>query len=117
MKNSGPGTIYRRQGLPRLFALRTAVPDMTQRRSAFCTQLLSTTSGAGVNRAIPGAFLSFSPRGQAAIVEEAHRAGLTAQAHSLSVEGLRIAIEAGCNLITHCNVTGPVPIPESTLEL
>jgi imidazolonepropionase-like amidohydrolase len=65
----------------------------------------------------PGAFLSFSPRVQAAIVEEAHRAGLTAQAHSLSVEGLRIAIEAGCNLITHCNVTGPVPIPESTLEL
>jgi imidazolonepropionase-like amidohydrolase len=65
----------------------------------------------------PGAFLSFSPRVQAAIVEEAHRAGLSAQAHSLSVEGLRTAIEAGCNLITHCNVTGPVPIPDTTLEL
>jgi imidazolonepropionase-like amidohydrolase len=65
----------------------------------------------------PGAFLSFSPRVQAAIVAEAHRAGLTAQAHSLSVEGLRAAIEAGCDLITHCNVTGPVPIPDSTLEL
>jgi len=65
----------------------------------------------------PGAFLSFSPRVQAAIVEEAHRAGLTAQAHSMSVEGLQAALEAGCDLITHCNVTGPVPMPESTLEL
>jgi imidazolonepropionase-like amidohydrolase len=65
----------------------------------------------------PGAFLSFSPAVQAAIIEEAHRAGLTGQAHSLSVEGLRTAIEAGCDLITHCNVTGPVTIPESTLEL
>jgi imidazolonepropionase-like amidohydrolase len=65
----------------------------------------------------PGAFLSFSPRVQAAIVEEAHSAGLTAQAHAMSVEGLRAAIEAGCDLVTHCNITGPIRIPDSTLEL
>lgn len=67
--------------------------------------------------ASPGCFLAFSPKVQALIVEEAHRAGLTAQAHTNTVEGLRIAVEAGCNLIQHANVTGPVPIPESTLEL
>src|SRR6202035_4635298 len=65
----------------------------------------------------PGAFLAFSPRAQAFIVEEAHRVGITAQAHSMSVEGLRVAIEAGCDLITHCNITGPVSIPQATLEL
>jgi imidazolonepropionase-like amidohydrolase len=65
----------------------------------------------------PGAFLAFSPRQQAAIVEEAHHAGLTAQAHTVSVEGLRIALEAGCDLIQHANVTGPIPIPEETLAL
>ena len=65
----------------------------------------------------PGSFLAFSPQVQTAIVEEAHRAGLTAQAHTMSVEGLRIAVEAGCSLIQHANITGPVPIPESTLEL
>lgn len=65
----------------------------------------------------PGAFLAFSPRAQAVIVEAAHSSGLTAQAHSMSVEGLRIAVEAGCDLVTHCNVTGPVAIPDSTLEL
>jgi imidazolonepropionase-like amidohydrolase len=69
------------------------------------------------NDHFPGAFLAFSPRQQACIVEEAHRAGITAQAHSMSVEGLRIAIEAGCDLVTHCNITGPVAIPEETLEL
>jgi imidazolonepropionase-like amidohydrolase len=69
------------------------------------------------NDHFPGAFLAFSPRQQAAVVEAAHRAGLTAQAHSMSVEGLRIAIEAGCDLVTHCNITGPVPIPDTTLEL
>jgi imidazolonepropionase-like amidohydrolase len=64
-----------------------------------------------------GAFLAFSERAQSAIVEQAHEAGITAQAHSTSIEGLRMAVEAGCDLVTHCNITGPVPIPESTLEL
>lgn len=63
------------------------------------------------------AFIAFSPEVQARIVDETHRAGLTAQAHTMSVEGLRIAVEAGCDLIQHANLTGPVPIPEETLEL
>lgn len=65
----------------------------------------------------PGSFLAFSPQVQAVMVEEAHRAGITAQAHTHTVEGLRIAIEAGCDLIQHANITGPIPIPETTLEL
>jgi imidazolonepropionase-like amidohydrolase len=71
----------------------------------------------GSNDHYPGSFLAFSPEVQSAIVNEARRAGITAQAHTMSVEGLRVAIEAGCDLIQHANVTGPVPIPESTLEL
>ncbi|ONF72157.1 hypothetical protein AVR91_0211525 [Amycolatopsis keratiniphila subsp. keratiniphila] len=64
-----------------------------------------------------GAFIQFSERTQRVIVEEAHRAGLTAQAHTSSVEGLRMAIEAGCDLVQHCNTTGPTEIPRETLEL
>jgi imidazolonepropionase-like amidohydrolase len=64
-----------------------------------------------------GALIAFSPRVQARIVEESHNAGITAQSHSMSVEGLHISLEAGCDLITHCNITGPVPIPDETLEL
>ena len=69
------------------------------------------------NDHFPGAFLAFSPRAQQAMVEEAHRAGLTAQAHTMTVEGLRIAVEAGCDLIQHANITGPTPIPEETLRI
>ncbi|ATE65781.1 amidohydrolase family protein [Rhizorhabdus dicambivorans] len=69
------------------------------------------------NEHYPGAFLAFSPDQQRAIVDAAHARGKTAQAHSMSVEGLRIAVEAGCDLIQHCNKTGPVPIPGDTLDL
>jgi imidazolonepropionase-like amidohydrolase len=65
----------------------------------------------------PCAFLAFSPMSQTNMIEEAHRAGITAQAHTTSVESLRVAIEAGCDLIQHANITGPVLIPETTLEL
>ncbi|MET9315486.1 amidohydrolase family protein [Kribbella sp. NPDC003505] len=64
-----------------------------------------------------GAFLQFSERTQRVIVDEAHRAGLTAQAHTSSVEGLRLAIEAGCDLVQHCNMTGPTEVPRETVEL
>lgn len=64
-----------------------------------------------------GAFLAFSPAVQRSIVEEAHRAGITAQAHTMTVEGLRMAIDAECDLIQHVNITGPTAIPGETLEL
>jgi imidazolonepropionase-like amidohydrolase len=63
------------------------------------------------------AFLAFSPHAQRAIVAEAHRAGTTAQAHTSSVEALRVAIESGSDIIQHCNITGPTPIPDETLQL
>src|SRR5258708_33834973 len=52
---------------------------------------------------IPGAFLAFSPAVQAAIVAEAHSHGITARAHTMTAEGLRIAVEAGSDLIQHAN--------------
>lgn len=64
-----------------------------------------------------GAFLAFSERQQRAIVDEAHRTGKTAQSHIQSVEGLCMAVEAGCDLITHCNITGPRAIPAETIDL
>jgi imidazolonepropionase-like amidohydrolase len=62
-------------------------------------------------------FIAFSAEAQHAIVEEGHRAGLTVQAHTTSPESLRMEIEAGADLLQHCDVTGPVPIPEDTLAV
>lgn len=64
-----------------------------------------------------GAFLEFSPATQEEIVKQAHSAGLTAQAHCMSTEGLRVALDAGADIIQHCNITGPALIPVETLQL
>jgi imidazolonepropionase-like amidohydrolase len=62
-----------------------------------------------------GAAIAFSAPAQRAIVEEAHRLGMTAQAHTISVEGLRMEIEAGADILQHGNITGNVPIPDETI--
>ncbi len=61
------------------------------------------------------AILLFSEAAQRAIVDEAHRAGLTAQCHTSNVESLRMGVEAGNDLITHADITGREPIPEATI--
>ena len=60
--------------------------------------------------------ITFSASAQRAIVEEAHRAGITAQAHTLSVESLRMEIEAGADVLQHGNITGTTPIPDETFQ-
>jgi imidazolonepropionase-like amidohydrolase len=62
-------------------------------------------------------FIALSPDAQRAIVEEAHAAGMTAQACTLAPEALRLAIEAGVDLLTHGTSTGRYPMPEEILEL
>ena len=52
-------------------------------------------------------FVSFSPAVQRVIVEEGHRAGITVQTHTTSVESFDMAVEAGVDIITHCGITGP----------
>ena len=61
-------------------------------------------------------FLVFSEEVQKALVDEGHKAGLTVQAHTTSVESLRMAIEASVDIITHVAVTGKVAIPEATIS-
>jgi imidazolonepropionase-like amidohydrolase len=62
-------------------------------------------------------FIAFSPRVQAVLVEEAHRAGLTMQAHTTSVETTDLAIEAGVDILTHGDLSGPdTPYPQETIE-
>lgn len=61
--------------------------------------------------------ISFSERVQRVIVEEGHRAGVTVQTHTTSVESLDMAIEAGVDIVTHGGISGPVyPIPDETIQ-
>jgi len=61
--------------------------------------------------------ISFSERVQKVIVDEGHRAGITVQTHTTSVESLDMAIEAGVDIITHGAISGPeIPIPQETIQ-
>jgi imidazolonepropionase-like amidohydrolase len=62
-------------------------------------------------------FMALSPYAQAAIVEETHAVGMTAQACGLTMEALRVAIDAGVDLLQHIGNTGQRPMPDSLLEL
>ena len=48
--------------------------------------------------------ISFSPEAQRVIVEETHRRGLVVETHATNPEGLRLAVEAGIDLIQHPEV-------------
>ncbi|MES2290831.1 MAG: amidohydrolase family protein [Pseudomonadota bacterium] len=55
----------------------------------------------GTSHFIRPSLIGFSPAQQAVIVEEAHKRGVPVQTHATSPEGLRLAVEAGIDLIQH----------------
>jgi imidazolonepropionase-like amidohydrolase len=62
------------------------------------------------------ALIGFSPRAQKVIVEEAHKRGLVAETHATSSEALRLAVEAGIDLIQHPEILS-APYPEDLLQM
>ncbi len=62
-------------------------------------------------------FISFSPRVQKAIVDAGHKSGKTVQAHTTSIESFYMVVEAGADIITHCDDSGPnTPLPKSYIK-
>lgn len=55
----------------------------------------------GTSHFVRPSLIGFSPRQQAVIVGEAHKRGKLVEAHATSSEGLRLAVEAGIDLIQH----------------
>lgn len=82
-----------------------------------------TTSGVdflkyGASGHIDFFFIQFSPRAQKAIVDAGHKAGMTVQAHTTSVESYYMAVEAGVDILTHCDITGPMrALPENYVKM
>ena len=62
-------------------------------------------------------FIGFSPDAQKVIVEEAHKRGRVAETHSTSIEGLRLSIDAGIDLIQHPEVMTPREMPDDLARL
>ena len=62
-------------------------------------------------------YIGFSPEAQKVLVEEAHKRGLLAETHSTTIEGLRLSVEAGIDLIQHPEVLSPREMPPDLLKL
>ncbi|MBB6380349.1 imidazolonepropionase-like amidohydrolase [Pseudonocardia eucalypti] len=56
-------------------------------------------------------YLMFSERVLRVIAEETHAAGLPLLSHTMSVEGLRSALDIGTNVLIHASITSQRPIP------
>ncbi|MFQ5742156.1 MAG: amidohydrolase family protein [Acidobacteriota bacterium] len=63
------------------------------------------------------ALIGFSPGQQRVIVEETHKRGLVAETHATSIEGLRLAVEAGIDLIQHPEILTPRLMPDELARL
>jgi imidazolonepropionase-like amidohydrolase len=62
-------------------------------------------------------FIGFSPDAQRVIVEETHKRGIFAETHSTSVEGLRLSVLAGIDVIQHPEYLTPREIPDALVDL
>ncbi len=61
--------------------------------------------------------IGFSPEAQRVLVEETHRRGLVAETHSTSLEGLRLSLEAGVDLVQHPEIVEPREITDELVAL
>jgi imidazolonepropionase-like amidohydrolase len=62
-------------------------------------------------------FIGFSPDAQEVIVDETHKRKHVAETHSTSVEGLRLSVLAGIDLIQHPEYLTPREIPDDLVKL
>lgn len=60
--------------------------------------------------------IGFSPEAQKIIVEETHKRGLIAETHATNPEGLRLAVEAGIDLIQHPEVLAGREFSDALLQ-
>ena len=61
--------------------------------------------------------IGFSPEAQKIIVEETHKRGRVAETHSTTIEGLRLSILAGIDLIQHPEILTPREAPDDLVRL
>lgn len=61
-------------------------------------------------------FMEFSQGAQNAIVKAGHGAGKTVQAHVHSLEGIQAAMDAGVDILTHCDITPERTIPSGIIQ-
>ena len=62
-------------------------------------------------------YIGFSPESQKVMVDEAHKRNRGAETHSTTIEGFRLSILAGVDLIQHPEILTPKPMPDDLVRL
>jgi imidazolonepropionase-like amidohydrolase/cyclophilin family peptidyl-prolyl cis-trans isomerase len=62
-------------------------------------------------------FIGFSPEAQKVLVDEAHKRGKAAETHSTTIEGLKLSILAGIDLIQHPELMTPRALPDELVRM
>ena len=62
-------------------------------------------------------FIGFTPEAQRVLVEETHKRGRVAETHATTIEGLRLAIAAGIDLIQHPEILDGKELPDDLVAL
>ena len=62
-------------------------------------------------------FIGFSPEAQKVLVDETHKRGKSAEVHSTTLEGLRISLAAGIDLIQHPELNTPRELPDDLVSI
>ncbi len=63
------------------------------------------------------AFIGFSAEAQKVIVDEAHARSKVAETHATTVDGLRLSIQAGIDLIQHPEMLGAREMPDALVQM
>ena len=71
----------------------------------------------GTSHSLYPGLIGFSPRAQKVIVEETQKRGLVAETHSTTLEGLRLSVLAGLDLIQHPEAVGRREITDELIDL
>jgi imidazolonepropionase-like amidohydrolase len=62
-------------------------------------------------------FIGFSPEAQKVMVDETHKRGKPAETHSTTIEGLKLSILAGIDLIQHPELMTPRALPDDLVRM
>ena len=62
-------------------------------------------------------YIGFSPEAQKVMVEETHKRGRVAETHSTTIEGMRVSVLAGVDLIQHPEAITPRELPDELAKL
>jgi imidazolonepropionase-like amidohydrolase/cyclophilin family peptidyl-prolyl cis-trans isomerase len=62
-------------------------------------------------------FIGFSPEAQKLMVDETHKRGKPAETHSTTIEGLKLSILAGIDLIQHPELMTPRALPDDLVRM